>query len=1111
MANDFKKQFDEAVRDTDSKNAAHYVYYEIEKLDDNPNPEDVRKRWIWELLQNAHDASSGDGIIVEVRYDASKKELIFLHNGRGFKANEIVHLIKSGTTKDEDDQETHGKFGRGFLTTHLLSPTVKIMGQLDDNSWFNFTLERDNETKDTLAESLGRSLCAFENSISDNKPAIPVGFTTQFIYPICDPDAEDAVNAGIDALEQCAPYVGVFNREFFSINIKESDRTKCFKFDEDSKLDASGTQQVTVVENDTKMEYLLAENKQQKTSVAVRIKSNEENLVCLSVEDIPKLFSAFPLVGTNSLSFPAVINNPNFSLPADRDRVQFDKNRYVFEEACNLLVNLIEHAALERWAYVHQWAEIPNTEFLSQQMGPEWETCIKNLIEKIRQTPVVLTQSGNPKTPAESMLPVPEKSENVEPLWELLEDWQEYREKLPRRNEAIGWYNTIKSWDVCEHEAIDGSRLASDIQDCSCLKALQNVLQEGVCEIDWLDRFYDFLKKDELFNNVIHDYTFVPNQVGEFNNLEELYSDKGIDQELKEVGDFFDIEPSIKESLRHTLLKSLEDEVGAGVWDNKSVVDTLIDELKWQVNYDQWDNFRIASPRLFAWIVRNEEYSLLQGFPVFAEETNSDEPSIIRFLHGERPLAPVLSWPNDLQEYSELFPQRHILANAFFEAVDEENVWQMLETKGFIRANVIIRDCREVSSDMFKLNVPLEGDHESEEKFAVTDIAFLRTKDIGIIDRVRQSRPLAHKFWRFLTEWLLVHNSEGVEIINGILCSCEDTHQCYPAAWLVPLVNRQWIPEKGKSVAAKPETLANLLRGSELDLSSLSENDSIGKLLAAIGVSRFELIQEAFIDSNDREAVNNTLIEMLRMSGGNVNYFNHATKYMTAVTNNENLPQDLEDLLEATDGDIGQVKEIAQNLQEDEEFKQVVDTRLKERRNIKENRSLGITVEEIVGDHLKELNESFEVEEEDVKVDPIHKGADYVITLKINQDRRKWWVEVKSARTDRVKMSSAQAQNAKKRGKNFLLCVVPIAPGNTNPDPETVKENMKFIANINDRVAPLCEKIEQLEDVQTDINAESSSDVELVVEGGKASVIVKKSVWESDEAFRIKKLAKYLG
>lgn len=1110
MTDKFNQQLNNAIQKTDSDNAAHYVYYEIENLRNSKSPEDVRRRWIWELLQNAHDARGVDGIITEVRYNPKEGKLVFLHNGRGFKANEIAHLIKSGTTKDEEDQETYGEFGRGFLTTHLLSPTVKIAGQLDNGSWFDFTLERDNKSKSTLVKSLEKSLKAFKCNRSDNKPAIPDGFTTQFIFPIHGSDAEEAVRAGIDLLEQCAPYVLIFNREFFNINIKEPDKTRCFKLNDVSQLGASGIHQVTVVENDAKMEYLLAENEQQKTSVAVRIKSSTGKPVCLPVENIPKLFSAFPLVGTNSLSFPATINGPNFSLPPDRDGVQFDKNRDIIEEACNLLINLIEHAALESWNQVHQWAEVPDTQSLSGQMGTGWEMCIKNLIKRIRQTPAVLTQSGKLKTPEESMLPVPEKSENVEPLWELLEDWQGYCEKLPRRNEAIGWYNAIESWGVYEREAFDGRQLAKDIQGCSGLTVLQNVLQEGVCAIEWLDRFYDFLKMDELFNNVIHDYSFVPNQVGEFNNLGELYSDEGIDQELKEIGDFFNIEPSIKKSLRHTLLNSLEDEIGAGAWDNKSVVDTLIDELKWQADYDPGDNFRTASPRLFDWIVREEEYSLLQGFPVFAEEINSDEPSIIRLLHDERPLAPVLSWPNDLQEYSELFPQRHILANAFFEAVDKEDVWQVLETKCFIRTDVIIRECREVSSDMFKLSGPLEGDHESKEKFAVTDIAFLRTKDIGIIDRVRQSRPLAHKFWRFLTEWLLVHNSEGVEIIDDILCSCEDTHQCYPAAWLVPLVNRQWIPERGTSVAAKPETLANLLRGSELDLGSLSESDSIGKLLEAIGVSRFELMREIFIDGNNRDAVDHAMIEIVRKSEGDVNYLNHAIKYIETVTSNENLPQDLENLLEATDGDISAVTEIAENLKEDEEFKQVVDARLKERRDIKENRSLGITVEEIVGDHLKELNESFKVDVEKFQVDPIHKGADYVVTLEVNQHDQKWWIEVKSARTDRVKMSSAQAQNAKKRGKNFLLCVVPIELGNTNPDPETVKENMTFIADINDRVAPLCEKIEQLEDVQTDINAESSSDIELVVEGGKASVIVKKSVWESDEAFPLKELAEYL-
>ena len=55
MTDNFDQQFDNAKKNIDEKNAAHYVYYEIKKLDDHPDKGDVRKRWIWELLQNALD------------------------------------------------------------------------------------------------------------------------------------------------------------------------------------------------------------------------------------------------------------------------------------------------------------------------------------------------------------------------------------------------------------------------------------------------------------------------------------------------------------------------------------------------------------------------------------------------------------------------------------------------------------------------------------------------------------------------------------------------------------------------------------------------------------------------------------------------------------------------------------------------------------------------------------------------------------------------------------------------------------------------------------------------------------------------------------------------
>lgn len=978
------KKYNEAFQRADTEIAVHYLYQEIQDLKKKNGSEDskVTMRWIWELLQNAHDARSDNTVTVAVEYSQEAKELIFLHDGRSFKPDEIVRLIKAGTTKDKVDDGTHGEFGRGFLTTHLLSPKVEVHGQLEDDQWFNFTLDRNDESKEVLSTSLKQAQKEFTRSFSTDKSAlIPAHFTTRFMFSIVGDNPKEAVKSGIKMLEQCTPYIVIFNKEFSCINIKRLNKTRYFKVSGDPTSVAPKIQQITVIENTdenlSEKQYLLAQSEQE-TSVAVPIQLNDGNLMCASIEkDTPRLFWALPLVDTDSFSFPAIVNNPHFSSGSDRDDVTLDgheasnkKNREFIAEACTLLIDLIQFASSKRGVHVYQWAEIPFVEHLRIQKRPELKKCLKKFIERISLTDVVVTQFNDVIAPKDACFPLTENDESTKKLWSLLNDLREYHEKLPRPDEATGWCKAINSWakvNECEVSnlpnvgVIHGRMLASYVVKCCDLETLQNSLQEGVCAVKWLDRFYEFLKDVELFNEVIHKFRFIPNQMGAFHYLGELHSDKDIDNELKEIEDFFNIEPSIKQSLRHTLLNSLEDEVGAGPWNNKSVLDTLMDELKWEAKYNSDDNFRRASTRLFAWIVRKEEYSRLRGFPAFAEAANSDDPSIIYLSEDECPLAPVQSWSSDLQAYSDLFPRRHILAHAFFEAVDDENAWPMLESEGFIRTDVIIRDHREISSDMFKLSGPLEGDHESKGKFPVTDIAFLRKKNIGIIDRVRQSRPLAHKFWRFLTEWLIVNDSEGVEIIKDVLCSCEDTHQCYPAAWLVPLVNRHWIPEGGKSVAVKPETLANLLRGSELDLGSLGESYSIRNLLEAMGVSRFELMREIFIDGNNRDAVDRAMIEIVRKSEGDVNYLNHAIKYIETVTNNKNLPQDLENLLEATDGDISEVTEIAENLKDDEEFKQVVDTRLKERRNIKQNRCLGLTVEEIVGNYLGNLNRTYAI------------------------------------------------------------------------------------------------------------------------------------------------------
>ena len=132
-------KFDEAFRNVHTNITAQSVYKDLEQLDLKRC--EMNTRWIWELLQNAHDSSpTSDSLIASINYSSDEpRELVFLHDGGRFKETDIAHLIFSGTTKI-DEPEVLGQFGSGFLTTHLLSPEVEVSGHFTHDQWFNFRL-----------------------------------------------------------------------------------------------------------------------------------------------------------------------------------------------------------------------------------------------------------------------------------------------------------------------------------------------------------------------------------------------------------------------------------------------------------------------------------------------------------------------------------------------------------------------------------------------------------------------------------------------------------------------------------------------------------------------------------------------------------------------------------------------------------------------------------------------------------------------------------------------------------------------------------------------------------------------------------------------------------
>lgn len=1114
---DFSKYNNKA----DKTNTRNKVYDDLALIQRDPEP--ARKRWIWELLQNALDASRGadEGLHVSIKH-TPEEGLVFQYDGAGFRNDDVAHLIRSGTTK-AGDPETTGHFGSGFITTHLLSPKIYVSGKIDHpeevnhGQCFEFCLERKFSSSHEELESLmDKASEEFEASLQ--KPNGGGTTLTSFQYPPIKDDASEAdkaneaIKTGIAELKKGASFLVAFNKGFSQIDFELEGENASFTETNRAPLDSeSGMSKITVVTVSEKVNEMseekclfLVEDNTTSTSVAVPVQRINGARKCLDVEDTPRIFRDFPLVGTGTFSFPAVINSRQFTPVETRDGVQFnnaDANRKhweVFKSACELLTGLIKYAVSNGWSNAYTLADIPKIEprdWFNDSMLRE--KISKQFIEEVRRSSVIALENCDcPASPEESTLPFSHAGDddhnknNVEVLWGLLNNMREKREKLPKKAEAFGWFHAIKSWGNLlpgQHSNIgfDCQKLAEEIHNAhehgntDKRSALNDTLQlqQGVDPIEWLNRFHALIDREGLRDKV-GDCRIVPAQDRQLHKLSELHRDTGVSKKLKDIAEC--LEWPIRGKLRDGRINSLDEYPGAGEWSDEYVVKQLIEKLHARSKENPDSVFAKASVEVFRWITGQKNWKLLDNFPAFAEKDhNSGAKEIVRMQQlqkdaGEYPyLAPVRAWQNDLQKYDGLFPKRHIMADAFFSAVPDSDVWQHLNEEGFAKNCVIIKTTKEDAEPIPDDHTKDKGEekHSPAESITVTNIAFLKKEDIGIMARVPDSQRLARLFWRFLVDWVFVQEPQGLENPPAKCADCDAEHAYPLAEWLVPVKKNQWVPVGNRQTAlANAESLGALFQNAPDDCPQ--NTDGLTSLLEAIDVRNPDLFRIGLADPKKQKA----LVSLL--NSGNLNV----------------------------------ACEIAEDFKDDPELPGYLADRRKQKQTARKNHELGERVEELVREILEK--------EGGFKVDKVRVGADFEITTDSEIDdvtkfeltspsQSKWLVEVKSTRRgpDGVRMTLVQAREASSNKENYLLCVVPL--DGDEPEMEVVRENMRFVQNIGDDVAKLVRDFDEFKNRRDNITADKDQDVQLSISPGMERILVKNSVWEK-EGFPLTQLAQKL-
>lgn len=1067
------------------ENNAQSIFNHLQELESNRAR--MQTRWVWELLQNARDSCDDGDTRLVASVELGESEVTFQHNGRGFTIDEVVHLIYHGSTKAEDEN-TIGQYGSGFLTTHLLCPAIDVSGRLDDGRSFQFRLERPNTSVALLQECMEEAWKGFQPLTASTSD----GFGTRFRYPI-DDDGRGVAQQGISMLKRCAPYVVVFNRQFHRIDVALADSTTSFEVVNRRPLYRDGLQLITVQVHENneleELQYLVAGGTG--VEVAVPMRHAEDGLACLPLENTPRLFLGFPLIGTDGFSFPAVINSFRFTPTEHRDGVYLGQNdntanqtnQSALVEACQLHLKLLQFVAESQSKHVYRLADIPpiieqpwlNSSWLHDQLN--------QLIGNLRAT-VAVCSGNEPIAPRDSVLPIALQADRVEALWDLMNEIGALQAKLPARSEVAGWCEAARSWSsiidspvTSLDEAYGGDELAHHLEDIASdansqygtLDNLQNALHDHIVAEDWLNQFHGFLI-DEGLDEVIRTRQIVLDQAGYLDELAKLYRDTGVDDELKDIADGV-LDLVVRERLRHTNLSFLGDEAGKGNYGNQDIAQEIAAALReLGENEPVVSELIEAAPRFLAWLVSNEQWAYLTRFPAYSIRSRDGDSKVLWLDAREpddsaMPLGPRAIWVKGLQDYAELFPWQHIMADEFFDKIPNEEAWNDVCREGYVRTDVIFSSNESVVH--FLPDEPLaEVEHRTKDPVRVTDVSFLTEKNWGIMERVRNNQGRARLFWRFLTEWLAPRDSEAL-VPRAADCECGEKHNYYQARWLVPVVNNRWVPlGRDTRAQATAQSLASVLRGSEWTPNALSDLPATVNFLRAIAVTHFDLMRHfIFDDDESRSALDETLTEILVSTGG----------------------------------DLRAVREFVEDMQTDEDLHEYLTVRREQRRVVHENQQLGGQVEDLVREGLESkgfavrrtgIGSDFEIE-----YDVIHNEEE--MGIEFTRNGVTWLVEVKATREQSVRMTARQAKTAVDEADRFLLCVVPVGWDSGNLDQDCVLDSMRFVQSMGPRLQPLCEGLDELEELRGDAMAESEEDIQLEIDAGRARLRIDESVWQS--------------
>ena len=620
-------------------------------------PEENARRWGWELLQNAKDVAFPDRP-VRVRFclteDASPR-LVAQHSGSPFRPDQLYYLIVQTSTKerpaDGSAPATTGRYGTGFLTTHLLSPVVEVSGVLEapdtPPAQFSVTLDRSGGTLDELTEAVKQALSVRESfgRLRRLDRMDPDAYNTVFSYAL-DEGGLDVARRGIDDLMRSVPLTLAFTPSVGEVEVQGV----AFRCHERQPL-GEGVERVCVTSKRATAEdgpsalveterHWFVVGRGERTSVAMRLDGGSRDARLLPLGDeVPRLFCDFPLLGSETFPLPFAVNSPSFYPDEARSGIYLEDekdpnvqvNRSALAEVNGLLGRLLAVMDEEGWRDRYHLTAFGVPQSLPKRAAAWYADAV---LAPARRTllvaPLVETPTGAFRPLRKSLsgkehgpavwLPQDSSAEVRGGLWRFAMASPTLRDRLPKEADVHRW--SALAWSDCG--TLDPSILVSRVSSSGNVASLASTYEMQEDEaVRWLGAFVGFLVKHGhkqllgphmgmtlyamgwtyQWKRESKQAPILPNQHGTFCLKGALYLDGDLDEELKDIA--ADLGHDIRAVLLHRDV-FLEERHVKGTKTPKELAQTIEAAVKERVKGTRTEEARRAFRALYLWIKEHD-------------------------------------------------------------------------------------------------------------------------------------------------------------------------------------------------------------------------------------------------------------------------------------------------------------------------------------------------------------------------------------------------------------------------------------------------------------------------------------------------------------------------